>query len=148
MRSNLRLFKRPLPAASVFFYFGTFSAIFQESQQKNSGRPMAARRCKIYDRMRRGRCPHRPKSLPSGGRWLRREAEQTDEGMEHSSKCNATRYCSPALIRPSVRTGAPSPKGKACGSSRASPLQLLRKDAKTPLTARCTVRGVNYAVPP
>ena len=34
-----------------------------------------------------------------GGRWLRREAEQTDEGMEHSSKCDAIRYCSPTLIR-------------------------------------------------
>ena len=38
--------------------------------------------------------------MPSlGGRWLRREAEQTDEGMEHSSKCNVVRNCSPALIR-------------------------------------------------
>ena len=48
----------------------------------------------------RGRCPHRPLTPPQrmpslGGRW----PEGPDEGMEHSSKCNVVRNCSPALIR-------------------------------------------------
>ena len=46
-----------------------------------------------------------------GGRWPR-EA-RSDEGRGALSFCFAFRNCSQTLIRPSVRTGAPSPRGKA-----------------------------------
>ena len=110
---------RPAGSERIFPHkIGCFARLAHRIvQMTHRGRPMAARLCKIYDRMRRGRCPHRPKSLPSGGRWLRREAEQTDEGMEHSPNCIMYRFCSPTLIRPSVCTGGSFPGGEGirCG---------------------------------
>ena len=50
-----------------------------------------------------------------GGMWLRREAEQTDEGMEHSSKCNVVRNCSPTLIRLAPLGTFPRGEGIRCG---------------------------------
>ena len=55
-----------------------------------------------------------PLASPRGS-CLRSFAPQTDEGRgaaAFSWACKANRKCSPTLIRPSVRTGAPSPRGR------------------------------------